>query len=120
MKEKRKTPTEKQKKKPENKDKLIDIEAGISVHLDIIIPVKLNADADKLKKHIVGEFEGVPVVDGEAYKELGEAAEQAVLDNEEVIEILGEILSKAYVIKIRYPNYDKIEYLIDKQISVIR
>ena len=93
---------------------------GVSAHLDIIVPVEIEADPNKLEAAIIGDFEGVPVVDGEAYEEAGDAAEKALMDDDELTELLGELVSKAYVIKIRYPQHKDIQYIINKPMSVIR
>ena len=97
-----------------------DFNVGISASLDIIIPVTIKVDPDKLKEAVIGEFEGVPVVDGEAFEEAGNQAEDALTNKGEVVEILGEIVGKAYRIKVLCPGWDKVEYIINKPMGVIR
>ena len=77
---------------------------GISARLDIIIPVTIKVNPEKLKEAVIGEFEGVPVVDGEAFEEAGNQAEDALTNKGEVVEILGEIVGKAYRIKVLCPG----------------
>lgn len=93
---------------------------GISARFDIIIPVEIEADTALLDGCVIGELEGVPIVDGEAYAEVGEAAAAALTEKDQVVEILGEILGKAYRIKTLCPNWDKVEYIINAPMEIIR
>ena len=116
--------SENQKSEPENSNPTPEshpiTKVGVSAHLDIIVPVEIRVDPDELKSAVIGEFEGVPVVDGEAFKDAGNSAELKLLEDAEIMEIFGEIIASAYRIKVLRPGWKEIKYLVDAPMRVFR